>query len=69
MACNALIEGFTSVRGGVRESRDLGGPHAFLTACDVTLWAKDGRRLAAALRRAAAEIELETLRTDKEKTA
>lgn len=62
MAHDALIDERATVTGGVTESIELGGPHAFLTASDVTIWAKDGRKLAAALRRAAAEIELETIK-------
>lgn len=70
MAHNTLIEGFASVRGGVTESKHLEGPHAYVTAGNgwdqerVTLWAQDGRKLAAALRRVAAEIELATFEPD-----
>lgn len=58
----------TTLRGGAHASNDPGASHAYLTVGNedslerVTLWAQDGRKLAAALRRAAAEIELATIR-------
>lgn len=70
MSYNAVIdpEQFVTVRGGVTERKQLVGPHAFVTVGNgwdqerVTIWATDGRSLAAALRRAAAEIELATIK-------